>query len=87
MPAVGPPPPAKKAPPAPDKTFGQYQPKLGFLDKILASRRRALVEEASRRFEQDLRAWEQECGRLAAEYEAELAAYRSRDAEIRRAPL
>jgi restriction system protein len=85
MPAVGPPPPAKKAPPAPDKTFGQYQPKLGFLDKILASRRRALVEEASRRFEQDLRAWEQECGRLAAEYEAELAAYRSRDAEIRRA--
>ncbi len=79
------PPPSPKQPPAaPDRAFGWYQPKLGFLDKLIPSRKEARIEEASSRYQSDLRAWEQERDRLIAEYQTELAAYQNKEAEIRR---
>jgi restriction system protein len=80
------PPPLPGRPPArPDRSFGQYRPELGLLDKLIPSRKRARVEEASVRFEEDVRAWEKERHRLEAEFQSRLAAYQRELDEIRRA--
>lgn len=80
------PPPSPKNPPAePDPTFGWYQPNLGLLDKLIPARKKARIEEASIRLQNDVRTWEQEKGKLDAQYQSELAAYRRREAVIQRA--
>lgn len=85
MPRIDAPPFPKQPRAAPDRTFGWYQPKLGLLDKLIPSRKRERTEEASNRFQADLRAWEQERDRLASEFQAELAAHQAKEAERRRA--
>ena len=79
-------PPSPKQPPAaPDRAFGRYKPKLGILDRLIPSRKEARIQEASCRYQSDLRAWEQVRDRLNAEYQTDLGAYQNKDAEIRRA--
>jgi restriction system protein len=84
-PRIDPPPSPKQPRAAPDRTFGWYQPKLRLLDRLIPSRKRERIEEASRHFEEDLHTWEQERDRLVAEFQAELAAHKSKDGEVHRA--
>jgi restriction system protein len=85
MASIDPPPSPKKLRPAPDQTFGWYQPKLGFLDKLIPSRKRGRTKEAASRFEWDVHEWEEERDRLASEFQTELAAHKSKEAAIRAA--
>jgi restriction system protein len=84
MAPIDPPPSPIKPRPAPDHTFGWYQPKLGFLDKLIPSRKREREREAASCFERDLHEWEEERDRLASEFQTDLAAHKGKEDAIRR---
>lgn len=56
-PKTPPAPTPAEVPPAPRRESSAYQPELGFLDRLISSRRAAKEAEAKNRFEADLRKW------------------------------
>ena len=75
------------APPEPDRADRQYQPKLGLLDKFIASRRRRKQGEALARLEADRLTWraikmrlDQEREIAAKKYQTKLLAWEDRKA-------
>jgi len=76
-------------PEPPTETQPKYQPKLGILDKILASRKETKLAEAKRHFKRDYDAWEkqkeralEESARLDSQYQEELKAWEARKQEF-----
>lgn len=53
-------PQAQSIPVEPKPSDEVYQPRLGFLDKLISSRKEKLVAECNARFESDLRTWQKE---------------------------
>lgn len=53
-------------PPRPEQTDAQFQPELGFWDKLLAGRRRRKETIAAQEFQKALAEWQQRCNENAA---------------------
>ena len=73
------PPKLAELPPEPIQSSAKYQPELGFLDKLLSSRKDRKIREARLLFGNDHKAWELQCSvihesnaRLKADHEVNL---------------
>lgn len=66
---------ARELPRKPDVTDVRYNRPLGFMDKVISSRRREKEAEARRHFQDDLRSWEGSCAALMAADAADLASH------------
>ena len=66
----------------PERNAAKYQPVLGFLDRLLASRKARKIAEAEALFQQDHAAWVAECTRLDDHDAGELRKWEDRKKSI-----
>jgi restriction system protein len=66
----------------PERNTAKYQPVLGFLDRLLASRKARKIAEAEALFQQDHAAWVAECTRLDDHDAGELRKWEDRKKSI-----
>lgn len=51
-------------PPQPDQSSPLYNPGIGFLDKLISSRKQKKLEEAARKYDKDLEQWRTTCDEI-----------------------
>jgi len=61
-----------KYPTEPDRTYGKYNPKPSFLDKIIKSRKERILQSSNALFNSDHQKWEQERDKMNQEFEKEM---------------